>query len=98
MTDSNPTIQTIEELTERYHRLNQARTSAQTELTRAETTLELAKKTAMDLYKTDDIAELEALLEQWKTENTEKRAAYQKDLDDIEVKLAAVKAEFENKV
>ena len=97
MTDSEQPIQTIEELTKRFQHLDQERSKAKTEHTRAETTLALAKETAKKLYQTDDVAELEELLEKWKRENTEKRAAYQKDLDAIEAKLQQVQAEFESK-
>ncbi len=84
--------QTIEELTERYQVLNERKIQAQTNLKNAEKQLRDLLKKAKDTYGTDDLEELKKQLEQLKTENESKRAAYEALLDKIETDLAEVEA------
>jgi hypothetical protein len=87
--------QTIEELKARYDRLFREKTQADTELAVAVSKLENAKEAAKRAYGTDDISELEKMLEEWTAENERLRREYETSLDNIESQLAAVQAETE---
>ncbi len=86
--------QTIEELQERYRKLDKKKTEAETELRGANKRLEDLKKDAREKYGTDDIVELQKRLQEMTAENEEKRAKYQAQLDQIESDLAKVGREF----
>jgi chromosome segregation ATPase len=80
----------IEQLTERYQSLQQKKIRAEANKENAQERLAELKAEAKELYGTDDVAELEKMLARMEKENTERRAAYQKELDAIERDLAAV--------
>jgi chromosome segregation ATPase len=80
----------IEELTERYQALQQKKIRAEANKENAQERLTELKTEAQELYGTDDVAELEKMLARMEKENTERRAAYQEELDAIERDLAAV--------
>ena len=82
--------QSIEELQERYSKLDRDRTVAQTELKAAQKQLEALRQEARDAFGTDDPDKLAEQLETMRRENRESRERYQKQLDRIEDELAAV--------
>lgn len=87
--------QTIEQLTERYRRLNERKIQSATLLKHAQDQLEKLKSEAREKYGSDDLAVLEAKLADMKAENERKRAAYQAELDRIEGDLTQVEQEFQ---
>jgi chromosome segregation ATPase len=84
--------QTIEELTERYHVLNERKIQAQTNFKNAEKQLRDLQRKARDSYGTDNVEELKRQLEELKADNESKRATYEALLDKIETDLAEVEA------
>jgi SMC interacting uncharacterized protein involved in chromosome segregation len=86
--------QTIEELQERYQRLNTKKIESATLLQQAQKQLDNLKREAREKYGTDDLAALEAKLVEMKAENEAKRAAYQAELERIEADLAQVEQNF----
>jgi hypothetical protein len=86
--------QTIEQLQQRYDKLHKQKIQAETKLESARSQLEALQKEAREKYDTDDLTELRAKLEAMQTDNEQKRAAYQADLDRIEGDLAAVEQRF----
>ncbi|MDX1964016.1 MAG: hypothetical protein SFX18_12750 [Pirellulales bacterium] len=86
--------QSIEQLKEWYLRLDKQKTVAETQAQAAAQQLEQLQAAARKEYGTDDLEQLEALLEKMKAENEEKRAAYQATLTSIDLELAAVEREF----
>ena len=79
--------QTIEELSERYKKLNEQKIQAGTNLDNAQKQLNELKKKAKREYGTDDLGELKKKLEEMKRKNEEDRANYQESLDKIEAEL-----------
>ena len=86
--------QTIEQLQERFKKLDKQKIQAETTLKLARDQLESLQKDAREKYGTDDLTELQAKLEAMQAENEQKRAAYQTDLERIESELAAVEQRF----
>lgn len=86
--------QSIEELRQRYAKLDKKKTEAETELRGAENRLKELQKEAREKYGSDDVAELRQMLDNLKQENETKRANYQTDLDRIESDLSAVEEKF----
>ena len=86
--------QTIEQLKERFKKLDTQKIQAETTLKLARGQLESLQKDAREKYGTDDLAELQAKLEAMQAENEQKRAAYQADLERIESELASVEQRF----
>lgn len=87
--------QTIDQLRERYEKLNAVKTQATTDLAVAEEALRIAKEAALKEYGTDDIGKLEAMLAEWQEENETKRREYQESLERIEADLERVRQEHE---
>ena len=87
--------QTIEQLQQRYERLNTQKIQCETKLESARQQLDALQREAREKYGTDDLAELQAKLEQMKKDNEEKRAKYQADLDRIETDLDQVEKNFQ---
>lgn len=87
--------QDIEQLKARHKELSDQRVAAQTELKSAEKTLKELKAKAKQEYGTDDADELAEKLEAMKQENENRRAAYEKSLDQIETELSKVEKEYE---
>jgi chromosome segregation ATPase len=86
--------QTIEQLQERYKKLDKQKTQAETTLELARGQLAALQKDAREKYGTDDLAELQTKLAAMQAENEQKRAAYQAELERIETDLAAVEQRF----
>ena len=87
---TNQPIADIETLKQRHKKLDRQKTTAEANCKTAEEQLQKLKDEARAKYGTDDIAGLKAILEQRKAENDRKRLEYQKHLDEIETKLAAI--------
>jgi hypothetical protein len=90
MSDS---IQTIEELQERYSVLDHKRSTNQALLSKHESDLKKLKKQALNEFETDDLEELKTKLAALKEENARKQRDYQKLLEEVEGKLEAVEAD-----
>ncbi|MGM0609805.1 MAG: hypothetical protein ACQES5_01820 [Thermodesulfobacteriota bacterium] len=88
--------QSMEELTERYKKLDREKTTTEANLKMAKDRLEELQKEAREQYGTDDPEELKRLLEQMEEENERKRSEYQQLLDKVENDLRAVKESFAN--
>ena len=86
--------QTIEDLQKRFEKLNTQKIQAGTKLEAARTQLEALQKEAREKYGTHDLAELRKKLDEMQSQNEQKRAAYQAELDQIEGDLAAVEQRF----
>jgi hypothetical protein len=86
--------QSIEELQERYKKLNTRKIQADTNLEHATHRLTELKDEARAKFGTDDVEELRKKLEEMKIQNEEKRKSYQAELDRIEGALAEVEAKF----
>jgi predicted nucleic acid-binding Zn-ribbon protein len=84
--------QTVEELTQRYHGLNERKIQAETNLKNAQKQLDELRKQAKKEYGTENLDELKKKLDAMKEENETKRSKYQADLDKIEADLAEVEA------
>jgi DNA repair exonuclease SbcCD ATPase subunit len=81
---------TIDVLQQRHAALHKKQIEAATELRNAQSRLEELKEAARAQYGTDNISELELKLHEMRSENEQKRASYQADLDRIENDLAQV--------
>jgi hypothetical protein len=88
-------IETIEQLRERYDRLNHRKTEAQTLLKSAESELERIRADARDKFGTDDLDALKKMLAELEAENLRRREAYQKQLDAIDAALKEVDKKYE---
>jgi hypothetical protein len=88
--ETNSADQTIEQLQERYGKLNTKKIEADRDLKHAMEHLESLKKEARENFGTDDVDELRKKLAAMRAENEEKRKNYQADLDKIEADLANV--------
>jgi uncharacterized protein (DUF342 family) len=86
--------QSIEQLQDRYQRLNERKIRDKANLENAEKQLDALRKEAREKYGTDDLEQLRQKLETMKHENETKRAGYQAELDRIESELAAVDQQF----
>lgn len=86
--------QTIEELQQRYSRLNTRKIQAETNLDNARKQLESLKSQARETFGTDDIDELRDKLKEMQSENEQKRQSYQSSLDRIESELKKVDEEY----
>ena len=85
---------TIEQLQQKYQALNKRKIEAETNLRHARNQMEQLKKEARDKYGTDDLAALRTRLDQMRSENEQKRRAYQEDLERIQKQLDAVEQQF----
>lgn len=91
--DASP--QDIETLTKRYTKLRDLKAANEGELKTKRQRLEELQREARDQWGTDDLAELEAKLEEMKRQNEESRRQYQASLDSIDARLAEVTREYE---
>jgi len=87
--------QTIEQLQQRYEKLNKQKIQCETKLDSAKADLDKLQREAREKYGTDDLAELQTKLQQMKADNEQKRAQYQADLDRIETDLDRVEKNFQ---
>lgn len=88
-------VETIEQLRERYDRLNHRKTEAQTLLKSAEGELDRLKAEAKEKFGTDDLDTLKRKLQELEAENLRRREAYQKQLDAIDAALKEVDRKYE---
>ena len=88
-------VESIEQLRERYDRLNHRKTEAQTLLKQAESELERLRAEAKEKFGTDDLDELKKKLAEIEAENLRRREAYQKQLDSIDAALKEVDKKYE---
>jgi hypothetical protein len=88
-------VETIEQLRERYDRLNHRKTEAQTLLKSAEGELDRLKAEAKEKFGTDDLDTLKRKLRELEAENLRRREAYQKQLDAIDAALKEVDRKYE---
>jgi hypothetical protein len=84
----------IDDLKKRYELLRDKKVAAETHLLAAAQELDRLKAEAREQHGTDDLAELERLLDEMKRENQRKRTEYQTALQSVEVALAAVEKAF----
>lgn len=93
-TDRTVAEQSIEELQQRYEKLNTRKIQAETNLENTQKQLDSLKKDAREKYGTDDVVKLREKLSAMKSENDEKRRNYQAELDRIEGELQSVEKKF----
>jgi hypothetical protein len=89
MTEEVPKLD-IEQLRKKHKELETKKIAAEANLHNAETQLHALKQQALERWGTDDLAELKQKLEDMKTDNEKKRAAYQDHIQGIENRLAEV--------
>ena len=86
--------QDIELLKQRHKKLNEEKIKAETNEQRAREELDKLRAEARQKYGTDDLAKLQAMLEEMKQQNLQKRRDYQAHLDGIQAKLAEVEQKY----
>jgi DNA repair exonuclease SbcCD ATPase subunit len=86
--------QTIEQLKRRYDTLHTRKIQSETQRESAKEKLDQLQQQARTNYGTDDVAQLQAKLQELIDENACKRSAYQAHLDDIDRKLGLVETQF----
>lgn len=94
MPNSTEQIQSIEELTRRFQKLDRQRTAVQTRLEDTREQLERLLQQAETEFGTRDVAKLKQKLKLMEEGNAKKRLAYQQELDSIEQQLAAIEQKF----
>ncbi len=87
MANSKSEIQTIEQLNDRFQKLDKEKTRVQTLLGSAKQDLQELMAKAEREFGTKNLDELEAMLKQLESENLKMREQYQKELDAIESEL-----------
>jgi DNA repair exonuclease SbcCD ATPase subunit len=83
---------TLDELTKQYNVLNERKIQAETQLKEAEKRLLEMQTQAQKEFGTNDIAELQARLEQLEAENETRRADYQALLEGIQTDLKNIES------
>jgi chromosome segregation ATPase len=83
---------TLDELTKQYNVLNERKIQAETQLKEAEKRLLEMQTQAQKEFGTNDIAELQARLEQLEAENETRRADYQALLKGIQTDLKNIES------
>ncbi len=94
MPEKNATSQTIEELQARFEDFKEQKLVVEVQKKSALEKLNEIKKEALDKWGSDDLDELKSSLKKMKKENEQKRARYQKSLDDIEQHLVQINEQF----
>jgi inhibitor of KinA sporulation pathway (predicted exonuclease) len=84
----------IDDLKKRYETLRDKKVAAEANLKTSTEELERVKAEAREHHGTDDLAQLEKILEEMKQENQRKRTEYLAQLKEVEEKLAAVEKQF----
>jgi hypothetical protein len=87
---SSSNNQTIEQLTERYKKLNETRIGTERDLKHANEQLSKLKEQAMSTWGTDDIETLQKMLEEMRISNDKKLTDYQKHIEEIETRLKGI--------
>lgn len=98
MAKNKPSSQTIEQLRDRYEELNSKRIVFQTKRDSALEQLNELKASALKLYGTDDVDQLQKKLEELKAENEAQRKKYQASLDEIDAQLEEIDEEFSDEL
>lgn len=93
-TKTSNSSQSIEQLQARFNEFNEQKIVVETDRKHALQRLEMLKATALEKYGSDDLVQLKQTLEKMKSNNESKRARYQKELDEIETKLAEISEQF----
>lgn len=91
---SNPHDQNMEELRNRYEKLNAQKIKVETQRDEANKRLASLKDEAREKFGTDDPKQLKQKLSEMKSENEKRRSQYQQKLDSIEQKLSEVNEDF----
>ena len=86
--------ETIEQLRKRFDTLNEKRIRAEANLATATNELQRIQEEAKAQWGTDDLAALEAKLQEIRAENEKQRANYQKHLEGVEQRLLQVETQF----
>lgn len=90
---------TIDELTKKYHALNERKIQSETQLKEAEKRLQELQTQALAEFGTSDVTDLQTRLEQMESENEKRRADYHTLLtgiqDDLEKIDSAAASEAE---
>ena len=86
--------QTIDQLKQRYEKLNADKIRAGAQLEGAEKHLAALQQRARTEFGTDDLDELRAKLQEMEAENERRRAAYQESLDAIDAELESVATKY----
>ena len=94
MSDRTGAQQTMEQLQQRYEQFKSQKVKFETQRDAALEELENLKQQARELYDSDDVSELEKMLERMKAENENKRSQYQASLDNIDRQLQEVESKF----
>ena len=94
MPDPSNARQTMEQLQHRYEQFKSQKVKFETQRDAALEELENLKQQARELYQSDDVSELESMLDRMKADNEAKRSKYQASLDDIDRQLQEVEAKF----
>lgn len=90
---TNPSLNTLEQFEiqkKRHASLHQQRTRVEALRDAEQETLLRVRKEAIELFGTDDLAELSQLLESAKQENLQKTETLTKNLNDLESALQAI--------
>lgn len=82
--------QTIEQLTQRYTKLNEKRIRTESDLRHAEQQLSKLQEEARTNWGTDDIQALDEKLQEMRKSNQKKLTDYQQHLDEIETQLKSI--------
>jgi len=90
----NAKNQSIKELQERFNDLQHERTRVDTNRENSEKQLAALKAEALEKFGTDDVKQLEKQLKKLVSENEKQRAAYQTQLDEIEMNLVEIEEKF----
>jgi len=88
-------VQDIETLKQRYEKMRDKKTEAETLLRTAKAELERLQADARERFGTDDLDQLKAKLAAMEADNLKKRKDYQALLDGIERDLKAVEEQVE---
>ena len=92
---SEKTVQTLEQLSQRYSQLHVQRVRAQANLDNAQEQLGQLEKQALESFGTSDLEELKAKLAAMESENEKRLVEYQQHLDTIETNLAKIEKEYD---
>ncbi len=95
---SHEQTRTLEQLSQRYSRLNDQRVRAQTNLENAQSQLDALEKQALESFGTSDLQELKNKLAAMEAENEKRLVDYQQHLETIESELADVEKQFNEAV
>ena len=94
MADDRKSKQSIDQLKQRYEKLNADKIRAGAQLEGAEKHLAQLQQQARTEFGTDDLDELRTKLQEMEAENERRRAAYQESLDAIDADLQTVAAKY----